>query len=149
MSNIKKLKNLRKQTGVSYSVLRKALDEVGGDVKKAQKILHQWGTKKAIEKKSRKTSQGTVFSYIHHNQKIGVLLEVLCQTDFVAKNSDFKRLGHELAMQIASTNPKNRQELIKQPYIRDENKTIETLVKEYILKIGEKIKIGRFVRYQI
>jgi elongation factor Ts len=149
MTDINNLKKLRESTGVSFSLCKKALDESGDDLEKAQKLLNEWGVEKAASKSSRETKQGSVFSYIHHNKKIGVLLEILCETDFVAANSDFQTLGTMLAQQIASMNPQTKEELMEQPLIREPSKTVDAVVKEAILKIGENISIGRFVRYEI
>ena len=136
-------------TGVSFSLCKKALDESGNDMEKAKKLLSKWGVEKAEGKSERETKNGSVFSYIHHNKKVGVLLEILCETDFVAKNSDFQELGNNVAMHIASMKPENAEELLKQDYIMEPSKTIETLLKEAILKIGENLKLGNFVRYEL
>lgn len=146
MSNLKKL---REQTGISFVLCKKALDQSLGDIEQAKKLLQQWGVEQTESKLFRKTGSGSMFSYIHHNKKIGVLLELLCETDFVAMNAEFQKLGAELSMQIASTNPKDVEELLKHAFIRDMQKTIEILIKEYIFKIGENIKIGRFARYEM
>jgi len=149
MYTIDNLKQLRQQTGVSFSLCKKALEQSNGDLNKAKKILCKWGAEISLAKTQKVTNEGSLFSYLHHNKKIGALLELLCETDFVAKNADFQKLGQQLVMQIASMNPKNVKELLNQAYIKDLSKTIDNLIKEYILKIGENIKIGRFVRYEI
>jgi elongation factor Ts len=146
MENLKKLREL---TGVSFSLCKKALDEAGNDIEKAKALLSKWGVEKAEGKMNRETKQGSIFSYIHHNKKIGVLLEIQCETDFVANNSDFQELGNNIAMHIASMKPENTEELFKQEYVMDSSKTIETLLKEAILRIGENLKIGKFVRYEL
>ena len=149
MADINKLKQLREQTGVSFSLCKKALEESGDDIEKAKKLLSKWGVEKAEGKADRETKEGAVFSYIHHNKKIGVMVEILCETDFVARNSDFAELGKNIAAQIAFVNPENNEELLKSDSIREPGKTIDALLKEHILKIGEKLSIGRFTRYQI
>lgn len=149
MSTIDVLKKLREETSVSFSLCKKALDESGNDIEKAKKLLSKWGIEQSESKLLRKTQQGSLFSYIHHNKKIGVLLELLCETDFVASNGEFQRLGSELVMQIASINPPDLSSLLKAPYIKEQSKTVETLVKEYIFKLGENIKIGKFIRFEI
>lgn len=149
MFTIENLKKLRELTGVSFSLCKKALDESVNNIPKAQKLLEKWGIKKAESKLLRPTKQGAVFSYIHHNKRVGVLLELLCETDFAAQNSEFQKLGAEISMQVASMNPKDQKELLKQAYIKDPKKTIEILIKEHILKIGENIVIGRFIRFEI
>lgn len=149
MSTIHALKKLREETSVSFSLCKKALDESGNDIVKAKKLLSKWGIEQIASKLLRQTQQGALFSYIHHNKKIGVLLELLCETDFVVSNGEFQRLGGELAMQIASINPHDLSSLLKAPYIKEQSKTVETLIKEYIFKIGENIKIGKFIRFEI
>lgn len=149
MVDYQKLKILREETGVSFSLCKKALEETGNDVSKAKKKLQEWGQKKAVEKGERTTSQGAIFSYVHHNRKVASMLELLCETDFVSSNEDFKKLGAELAMQVASTNPKDNKVLLSQEYIRDPSKKVEDLMKEAILKFGENIKISRFQRWQL
>lgn len=93
-------------------------------------------------------NQGIIESYIHTNKRIGVLLELRCQTDFVAKTDEFKTLAHELCLQIAAMNPK-KSELIKQPWIKDESKKVKDLLSEYKDKLGEDIVVRRFIRYDI
>ncbi|HLL60722.1 MAG TPA: translation elongation factor Ts [Candidatus Nitrosocosmicus sp.] len=149
MTDIQKLKQLRDETGVSFNLCKKALDESGDDIEKSKSLLQEWGIEKAAGKANRETKQGSLFSYIHHNKKVAVMLELLCETDFVAANENFQKLGNTLAMQIASMNPKDKEELMTQPNIRDPKVTIDTLIKEQILKIGENIMIGRFERWEI
>lgn len=144
-----KLKQLRQETGVSYSLCKKALDEAKGDLSAAKKLLSEWGESVAAKKAGRSTSEGAVFSYIHHNKRIGVLLTVLCETDFVARNSEFLQLGQDIALQIASIDPKDTQELLTSEFIKDPTKTISQLLKEHIVKIGENITIGEFARFEI
>lgn len=147
MITINQIKQLREETAVSVSECKKALEEAKGDSKKAKEILKKWGKDLAGRKTSRETSQGIIESYIHQNKKIGVLLELNCETDFVAKSKNFQTLSHELCLQIAAT----REELpiLEQPWIKDGTKTIKDLLEEYIAKIGENITIKRFIRYEI
>lgn len=149
MSTINILKKLREETSVSFSLCKKALDQSGNDIEKAKKLLSAWGIEQTESKLLRKTQQGALFSYIHHNKKIGVLLELLCETDFVASNSEFQLLGNALSMQIASVNSSDVSSLLASPYIKEASKTIEALIKEYIFKLGENIKVGKFVRFEI
>src|SRR5687767_7590234 len=102
MVDYKKLKELREETGVSFSLCKKALEETNNDMAKAKKKLNEWGAKKATEKQERSTSQGAIFSYVHHNKKIASLVELMCETDFVSGNIEFQKLGAEIAMQVAS-----------------------------------------------
>lgn len=144
-----KLKKLREETGVSFSLCKKALDEAGNDLDKAKKLLQEWGVEKAASKGDRETKEGAIFSYIHHNKKIGVLVSLNCETDFVAKNSDFEDLGKHIASHIAFLNPKDTQALLESESIREPGKTIDALIKESILKIGENITLGEFTRFEI
>lgn len=149
MLNYDKLKQLRSETGVSFSLCKKALEETNNDMDAAKKKLQEWGAKKAADKADRETSQGGIFSYVHHNKKIAALLELQTETDFVSGNAEFQKLGGELAMQIASVPSENPEEFLKQPYIRDPGKTIDELIKEAILKFGENIRVSRFVRWSL
>lgn len=128
---------------------RKALEEVKGDEKKALELLQKWGIEKSEKKAGRQTKAGIIESYIHAGAKVGVLLELLCETDFVARTADFKNLAHELSLQVASMNPQDVQTLAKQEYIRDPKLKIEDLLKQTIAKLGENIIISRFTRYQL
>ena len=107
------------------------------------------GFEKAVKKSGRETGQGLVESYVHQNGKIGVLVSILCETDFVARTDEFKNLGHEIAMQVAAMNPKDNETLLKQEYIRDSSKTIGDLITEAISKLGENIKLKEFSRSEI
>ncbi|MEK7534409.1 MAG: translation elongation factor Ts [Patescibacteria group bacterium] len=147
--NLEQLKKLRNETSASIADCRKALEESGGDYNKAITWLQKHGVEKAEKKADRKTAQGLVDSYIHQNSKVGGLVSVLCETDFVARTSEFKSLAHEIAMQVAAMNPKDVESLLKQEYIRDGSKTIEQLVKETIAKLGENIVIKEFKRFEI
>jgi len=102
---INKIKRLRSETSVSMSQCKKALEETGGDLNKAKEILRKWGESLAEKRGGRATGQGIIESYVHANHKIAVLVELRCETDFVAKNKDFKELAHELALHIAAANP--------------------------------------------
>ncbi len=148
-ADIKKLKQLRDETEVSFSLIKKALEETDNDIAKAKKKLQDWGAEKVTKVAGRSTSQGGIYSYIHHDGKTAGLVELLCETDFVSGNSDFKSFGREIAMQVASFNPKNAEDLLKQEYIRDSSKTIEDLLKEAVLKFGENIKISRILRWKL
>lgn len=147
--DIKLLKQLREETQASIADCRRALEESGGDYKKALGWLRKHGVEKAGKKQDRQTSQGLIESYIHQNGRVGSMVEILCETDFVAKTSEFKNLAHELAMQVAAMNPKDVENLLKQEYIRDNTKTVGDLIKETIAKLGENIIIKRFERFEI
>jgi elongation factor Ts len=185
---------LRRQTGVGIVDCQKALQEADGDFDKALDILRKKGAQKGLKRADHEASEGVISSYIHNNKKVGTLIELACETDFVAKNEDFIALAYDLAMHIASENPlyisendieekvinkekeiyreqlqaENTPEnlmdkiiegklqkyfsevcLLKQKFIKDDSKTIKDLLDENIAKIGEKIEIKRFARYQI
>ncbi|MEO2082969.1 MAG: translation elongation factor Ts [Desulfurobacteriaceae bacterium] len=188
------IKELREKTGAGIVDCKKALQEAGGDIEKAVEILRRKGAAKAAKKAERATAEGAIFSYIHAGGKVGVLVELNCETDFVAKNETFKELGHEIAMQVAAMAPEyvSREEvpaevvekekeilrqqaisegkpehivekivegrlskffsekcLLDQPWIKDDSKTIKDLITDYITKLGENIKVRRFVRFEV
>lgn len=138
---VDQIKKLREETGLGIMDVRKALTESDGDVKKAKAWLAKKGMKRAEDKAERDTEEGYVFAYAHFNGKVGSLVKLACETDFVAKTEDFQSLGREIAMQVASMKPESVAELLKQDYLRDSSKTIETLIKALSGKTGENIKI--------
>ena len=146
---IEKIKKLREETGVGVMEVKRALEEAGGDLARARRLLKERGLARAQKKRERQTGEGRVFAYIHATGKIGALLELFCETDFVARTEDFNRLGHELAMQVAAMAPADSKELLAQEYIRDPSRKVAELVDEVIAKVGENIKVGRFVRYGV
>lgn len=148
-ADLKLLKKLRDETEVSFSLIKKALEETNNNEEAAKKKLQEWGAEKVNKVAGRSTTQGSIFSYIHHDGKSAGLIELQCETDFVSGNPDFKAFGRELAMQVTSLNPKNADELLKQEYIRDGSKTINDLLKETVLKFGENIKISRILRWKL
>lgn len=147
--NLELLKKLREETGISISECRQALEDAAGDYKKALELLKEKAEKTAAKKADRETGQGIVETYVHGNGKIGVMVMLLCETDFVAKTDEFKHLGHEIAMQIAAMDPKDVEELLKQEFIKDPSKTIEKMIKETIQKTGENIVVKKFERFAI
>lgn len=142
------LLTLRRETGAGVMDCKKALDDAGGDLEKAKSLIMERGVAKAQKKGERKTGSGLLTTYIH-GDRIGVMLEMRCETDFVAKNEDFNNVARDIAMQIASMNPENVDELLKQDFIKDPSQTIESLVTQAIARIGENIKIERFCRYEV
>lgn len=120
--------------------VKKVLEEFAGDEKKALEILKKEGFEKASKRAERETKAGIVASYVHHNQKIVGIVEIFCETDFVAKNELFQTLGKDISMQVASMGDKA---LLKQEFIKDPGKKVEDLVKEVIAKTGENIRVGR------
>ncbi|MDA8219761.1 MAG: translation elongation factor Ts [Dehalococcoidales bacterium] len=158
------VKELREKTGAGIMDCKRALIEAGGDKAKAMEILQQQGLARAEKKAARVASQGLVDSYIHGGGRIGVLVEVNCETDFVARTPEFADLVHDIAMQIAAQNPTyvNEDEvpegaeitpehdvLLKQPFIKNPGQTIGELITANIAKIGENIKVRRFARFEL
>lgn len=194
MDSLEQIKQLREETGVSIAECKKAIEESKGDLEKAKEILRTWGKTLAGKKQSREVKAGMVISYIHPNKKVGVLLDIRCESDFVVRNENFETLAHEICLQIAAMNPeyvtdseipeeilekerkigleqvaeskkpkeimdqivegklkkfKEEKTLIMQSWIKDDKKTINDLIADYIGKIGENIIIKKFVRYEI
>jgi len=192
--DIKIIQKLRQETGAGMLDCQKALQESKGDLEEAKRILRKKGKKIANQKENRETKAGLIEAYIHAGGKVGAMIELTCETDFVARNEEFKNLAHDLAMQVAATNPlyltpedipeevlekekeiikdqlpddKKKPEIIdkiiqgkldkyfsevcllKQPFIKDDKLTIEDLIANKIAKIGENIKIKRFVRFSL
>jgi elongation factor Ts len=190
----KLVKTLREITGAGMLECKSALEEANGDLELAVEILRKKGVAKAAKKAGRETKEGLIHAYIHPGGRVGVLLELNCETDFVARNELFKELANEIALQIAAMKPQyvKREDvprevvekegeiareaaiaegkpahiaekiaegklekfykevcLYEQPYIKDDKKTVEELIKEYIAKIGENIQVRRFCRYEL
>ena len=188
------VKELRDKTGAGMMDCKKALGESDGDVEKAIKFLREQGIASASKKSGRATSEGLIFSYIHPGDKLGVLVEINCETDFVARTDDFKNFAKDIAMQIAAADPRvvDREEmteeiiaaerevyrnlalkegkpekivdkivdgklekfyseacLMEQPFVKDSDRTIGDVVTDIIAKLGENVKIRRFVRYRL
>ena len=156
------IRALRELTGAGIMDCKRALEQVNGDLHKAEDVLRKQGIASAAKKASRDTNQGLVDSYIHSGGRIGALVEVNCETDFVARTPDFKELAHDLAMQVAAMTPlyvdssdipegeeANPQEhcLMQQPFIKDPTKTIQDLVNEAVGKLGENVRVRRFARF--
>ena len=143
---IEDIKKLREQTGAGIGDCQVALEEAGGNFKKALEILKSKGAEIVAKKSARTTGQGLVETYVHGQGRIAAMVEINCETDFVARTADFRNLAHELALQIASMNPSSVEELLKQDYIRDVNFTVDQLIKSVIAKLGENIQVSRFER---
>jgi elongation factor Ts len=158
------IKELREMTSAGVMDCKRALEASDGDLQKAAKYLAEQGMASAAKKASRVTAQGLVESYIHAGGRIGVLVEVNCETDFVARTPEFQGLAREIAMQIAAMNPvvvleddlpegaegsPEQLVLMKQPYIRDQSKDVRQLINETIGKTGENIQIKRFMRFEL
>lgn len=147
--SVEMIKKLRAKTGAGIADIRRALEESKGDEKKAEGLLKSWGTLAAAAKADRAVGLGLVETYIHAGGRVGSMVEVACETDFVARTDEFKNLAHEIAMQVAAMDPKDVEELLKQEYIRDASMTMDDLVKEAIAKLGENIVVKRFMRFEL
>ena len=149
MADTDKIKSIRESTGLSLGQIKKALDEAGGDETKAREILKAQGVAVAAKKSSREVKEGVIDSYIHANKKLGVMVELLCETDFVARNDGFKQLVHDIAMHIAAVRPETVEDLLGQQFIKDQAITVKDLINQYIAKLGENIQVGRFQVFEI
>ena len=147
--SMEEIKTLREKTGAGIMDAKKALVESKGDMAKAVGWIKERGIQKAEKKADRETKQGIIASYVHLGGRIATLVELNCETDFVAKTDDFVNLGREIAMQVASMNPASVEELLQQPYIRDPQSTIVELIKGVSGKTGENIVLSRFTRFAL
>jgi elongation factor Ts len=158
------VKRLRELTGAGMLDCKKALDQTDGDFDKAVEVLREQGHAAAAKRAERETAHGTVEAYMHHNKTLGAMVELNCETDFVARTDDFQALARQIALQVAGANPlylskedlpsgseDNPKEvcLLEQAFIQDESKTIGQLVKETIAKTGENIRVKRFARFEL
>ncbi len=154
------IKELRERTSAGVMDCKKALDESNGDVDKAEQILKEQGIASAAKKAGRDTDQGLIETYIHSGGRIGAMVEVNCETDFVARTKEFSDLAHDIAMQIAAMNPSTLEEnntdaesdnssLLQQPFIKDPSKNIQELINETVGKLGENIRVRRFKRFSL
>ena len=158
------IKELRDQSGAGIMDCRSALLDTEGDIEKATRVLKEKGLVKAQKKAERATTQGLIEAYIHTAGRIGAMIEVNCETDFVARTDEFKELAHCLAMQVAALSPQFISEeevpegadmelqeacLLLQPYIKDPARTVQDVIIETIAKVGENIRVSRFVRFEL
>lgn len=158
------VKELREATGAGVMEAKRALEEAGGDMERAVQILRERGAATAAKRAGRETRQGVVEAYVHAGGRIGVLVELNCETDFVANTPEFRQLAKDIAMQVAAMNPlvvspeertpemegpDEEVVLLKQPFIRDAGKTIDDLVKGLIARTGENVRVRRFVRFEL
>lgn len=144
--NVDLIRKLREQTGAPVIRVQKILVEVNGNEAKAKEILTKEGFAKVAKREGRATAQGKLFTYLHHTGKVASVAELLCETDFVARNELFETLGKDVAMQVASMGEKD---LLEQEFIKDPSKKIADLVKEVIVKTGENVRIGRVFRIEL
>jgi elongation factor Ts len=159
------IRELRDKTGAGIMDCRRALEQAGGDQTKAMQILQQQGLERAEKKSGRVARQGVVEAYIHAGGRIGAMVELNCETDFVARDDGFRQLAREIAMQIAATAPeyvtaedapaelsddeKKQKVLLNQGYIRNERQTIRDLITERTARYGENVRVGRFTRFEL
>ena len=158
------VKELRELSGSGIMDCKRALEETGGDVEKAEAILRSKGIALAMKKSSRATNEGLIESYVHSGGRIASMVELNCETDFVSRTTEFKELAHNLAMQIAAMAPQyidqselaedsgeNPEEvcLLQQPFIKDPGRVIEDLVTDLTARIGENVRVKRFARFEL
>ena len=157
------IKSLREETSAGVMDCKKALEEAQGDLSAAISLLREKGIANVAKKTDRATNEGIIESYIHGNSKVGAMVELVCETDFVARMEEFKELAHNLAMQVAAMNPQYLDEeeieekstndnellLMKQAFIKDSSKNISDLVTDLASKVGENIKVKRFSRFEL
>ena len=159
---IEKIKELRQKTGAGIMDCKKALLESGGDFDGAISILRERGFAIAEKKKERETKEGLIEAYVHPGGRVGALIELNCETDFVARTPEFKELSHNLAMQVAACAPEfispdevpegkdpNETCLLLQPFIKDPQKKVQDVISETIAKVGENIRVSRFSRFEL
>ncbi|NCP47457.1 translation elongation factor Ts [Candidatus Collierbacteria bacterium CG1_02_44_10] len=144
-----KIKELREKSGAGVMDAKKALEEAGGDMDKAIEVIRAKGMAKAASKSDREVNSGRVYCYTHGGGSSASMVEVACETDFVAKTPEFENLCKEVALQVVSMNPVSVDELLKQEYIRDGGKTVDDLVNELIAKTGENMRVIRFARFKL
>jgi elongation factor Ts len=152
------VKELRDRTGAGVMECKRAVEDADGDIGRAEQLIKERGLAMAEKKAGREAGQGLIDSYIHAG-RIGAMIELNCETDFVARTDDFKTLARELAMQVAATNPSrisSKEEstdgdvpLLDQPYIRDASKTVQDLLNETIARVRENIVIRRYARFEL
>ncbi len=158
------VKELRELTGAGMLDCKTALEQAKGDLEKAKDILRQKGHAAAAKRAERVTAQGLVHAYLHHDDRLGALVEINCESDFVARTDDFRQLAQDIALQVAATNPPylspddipNGSEgdpkelcLLLQPFVRDESVAIQDMITQAISKTGENIRVRRFARFEL
>lgn len=143
------IKQLRDETGAGIMDVKNALAAANGDIKLAKEELHKKGLARAEKRADREANEGLVYSYIHNGSKIGSLVMLTCETDFVAKTEDFSKVAKEIALQVSSEDYADLEALLNSPYIRDESKKVSDLIAELSAKTGEKVELKNFVRFAI
>ena len=148
MVDLDLIKKLREETGCGVIEAKKVLEETAS-YEEAKEVLKKRGIEKVAKKEARETAQGFVGSYLHSNGALASLVSLACETDFVARTEDFKRLANEVAMQVAAMNPASVEELLSQEYIREPNKTVRDLLVELSAKVGENVLVKDFKRLEV
>ena len=143
------IKSLREETGISVMQCKKALEEASGDMEQARVALRAIAATQAEKKADRELGGGVVASYIHGNKKMGVLLTMNCETDFVAQNEEFISIANQIAMHIGAMEPESLEALLEQPFIMNPELTVKQVIDGLIQKTGERVEMGRFMRYSV
>lgn len=142
------IKTLREETGVSLLKCKEAIAEANGDMGQARELLRVEGAKQAAKKADRELNSGIVRAYVHANNAMGVLVKLACETDYVARNEDFIALADDICLHITAMSPESIEELVAQPFVKNPEITIAKRIEEEVLKIGERIEVAEFIRYQ-
>jgi elongation factor Ts len=145
----KEIQRLREETNAGVMDCKRALEDSQGDYNKAKDLLKERGLEKAAKKEGRVAKEGVVAAYIHSGGRVGALVEIASETDFVARGDEFQKLAREVAMQVAAMSPSNLEELLAQAYIRDASKTVKDLVTDLAVKTGENVSVRRFQRFAL
>lgn len=147
------IKKLRDETGVSVMQCKRALEDARGNMQRAREALRKAGATAALKKADRALGAGIVQTYLHAGGAVGAMVELLSETDFVAKNDEFKRLAYDIAMQVAASDDAileaGAEELLKQPYIKDPSRTVGDLIQDATQKFGERTALGRFAKFAV
>ncbi len=143
------IKKLRTKTGAGIMDCKKALATAKGDFTQAEEILKEKSLVKAEKKSDRETNEGYIASYVHNDFKTAALVEILCETDFVARNEALQNLAQNIAMQIVAMEPENVKDLLQQDYLREPSSTVEEKLKQTSGTLGENLTLNRFVRYEV
>ncbi len=149
MITTEQIKELREATGLSIMQVREALEASGGDRSKALELLKVKGADIAKKKGDRTLGAGTISAYVHSGETVGAMVELLCETDFVAKNQDFKAVARDIAMHIAAMNPQDAGELLEQTFIKGDGGSVGEVINNLIQKFGERTEVGQFSRFSI
>jgi len=145
----KEVQRLRSETNAGVMDCKRALEDASGDFEKAKALLKERGLALVAKKSGREANEGTVASYIHAGGRVGALVLISSETDFVSRSEEFQKLAQEVAMQVASMNPKDLDTLLAQPYIRDASKTIKDLVTTLAASVGENVSVRKFQRFAL